>query len=349
MTASALPPIGATGIGSLPGEDIDAALALALDATPDLPWLPELPARGPGSDMIGRTLAAVHAATGDFAFDLQPAGWRLVSRPGLDARRALDRLVGDVDALLPFGDLDGNFKTQLAGPWTLAANIDLNRGGRALRDAGAVRELTAALAEAAAARLAAIRERAPRASLVLQYDEPSVAAVRAGSLPTESGFGRIPGVPDPDLVAGLQVAIDGAAVDGAAVPVAVHCCAGNPPLALLADAGAAAVSWDATGLVAGGRLDEDTLGALVERDVRLWLGVLPALGPGVPPRPGSVADPVRRLWRSLGFPPERLPATVTLTPACGLAGASQGWAREVFRVLRQAASALSEAPEKIGS
>ena len=49
----------ATGIGSLPGEDMDAALALVFTELPDLPHLPELPARGPGADMIGRTASAL--------------------------------------------------------------------------------------------------------------------------------------------------------------------------------------------------------------------------------------------------------------------------------------------------
>src|SRR4051812_14148114 len=78
----------ATGVGSLPGDDIDGAIALVFDALPDLPHLPELPARGPGSDMIGRTATALV----DLPVDLQPAGWRLVDRPSFDQRRGRDLL-----------------------------------------------------------------------------------------------------------------------------------------------------------------------------------------------------------------------------------------------------------------
>ena len=35
---------GVTGLGSLPGTDVGAAVRLALEDA-DLPWLPELPAR----------------------------------------------------------------------------------------------------------------------------------------------------------------------------------------------------------------------------------------------------------------------------------------------------------------
>ena len=124
-TPAPLPALGFTGVGSLPGDDIDTALATAIDQSPDLAWLPELPGRGPGSDMIGRTLAAIAAASGEFGFDLQPSGWRLTARPGLDARRAVDRLATDIDALLPFADFDHWCKLQLAGPWTLAAAVEL--------------------------------------------------------------------------------------------------------------------------------------------------------------------------------------------------------------------------------
>ena len=51
---------------------------------PDLPYLPELPARGPGADMIGRAAALLV----ELPVDLQPAGWRLVDRPGRDQARA---------------------------------------------------------------------------------------------------------------------------------------------------------------------------------------------------------------------------------------------------------------------
>jgi hypothetical protein len=103
------------------------------------------------------------------------------------------------------------------------------------------------------------------------------------------------------------------------------------------------VSIDAT----LGPLDRDALGELIDGGGVVWLGVVPSLGPGIPPSARDVADPVRRLWRELGFDPERLPDAVTLTPACGLAGASPGWAHSAYRVIRQASRALTEAPEGV--
>ena len=326
----------ATGIGSLPGTDIDGAMALVFDTLPELPHLPELPGRGIGSGVIGRTAASL----ADLHVDVQPAGWRLVPRAGLDERNALSQLERDVDALLPFADFDGTFKVQLAGPWTLAAALELPRGGKALTDRGAVRDIADTLAETAQRHLAEVGRRLPAATLLLQLDEPSLPAVLAGVIPTESGFGRIPARETPDVVAGLAATI--AAVD---VPVVVHCCADEPPVALVRAAGASAVSLDLVS--AAGRLDLDALGESVEAGLGLWLGVVPAVGPGAPPAVRDVLVPVRRLWSRLGFGTDRLPETVTVTPACGLAGASSGWAHSALRLVNQAARALSEAPETI--
>ena len=327
----------ATGIGSLPGTDIDQAVSLVFDALPDLPHLPELPARGAGADMIGRTAAALE----DLHVDLQPAGWRLVSRLSIDERRAAELLDRDLDALLPFADYDGTVKVQLTGPWTLAAQLELPRGGKVLGDRGATRDVVASLAEAARNHLTEVRRRLPSASaVILQLDEPALPTVLAGMIPTESGFGRIRARETPDVVAGL-----GKVVDAAEGAVVVHCCADTPPFAIAQQAGATAVSFDLA--AAAGSLDLDQVGESVERGLLLWLGVVPSIGPGVPPAVRDVLVPVRQLWSRLGFGIERLPDAVTLTPACGLAGASGGWARSALRLVTQAARALSEAPETI--
>ncbi|HWC34379.1 MAG TPA: methionine synthase [Mycobacteriales bacterium] len=326
----------ATGVGSLPGEDIDRATAAVFDQLPDLPHLPELPGRGPGADMVGRTASLLAG----LAVDRTPSGWRLVDRPGLDQRAARELLDGDLDALLPVAGpgYDGGLKVQLTGPWTLAAALELPRGGAALGDPGAVRDLVASLAETATEHIGEVRRRLPDASLVLQLDEPGLPAVRAGRVRTQSGLGTLRVPEDSDVVAALASVV--AAVD---VPVAVHCCAARPPVRLFRSAGAAAVGVDLT----LGDIDHDEIGELIDGGGVVWLGVVPAIGPGVPPAPRDVAEPVRRLWRELGFDPDALPASVAVTPACGLAGASPGWATTAYRVLGQVARALSEAPEGV--
>ncbi|HTW19448.1 MAG TPA: methionine synthase [Mycobacteriales bacterium] len=325
----------ATGVGSLPGDDVDRATALVFDELPDLPHLPELPDRGPGADLIGRTATQLV----DLAVDLQPSGWRLVDRPGLDVQRGRDLMTADLDALLPVAGpgYDGRLKVALAGPWTLAAGVELPRGGPALADSGAVRDLGESLAETVREHLAEVSRRLPAARIVLQLDEPSLPAVLAGRIRTQSGYGVVAAPEQPVAEAAIARVIAAAGP----TPVVVHCCAANPPLRLLRDAGAAAVGVD----LLVGAPDHDQLGELVEAGVGLWLGVVPSLGPGVPPTPREAADRVRRIWGELGFAPERLPELVTVTPSCGLARASTGWVHSAYRLVRQAARTLAEAPE----
>src|SRR3954453_21335391 len=173
----------ASGVGSLPGTDPAEAVRVVLGELPGLPHLPELPDRGPGADLIGRTAALLV----DLAVDLTPAGWRLVPRAGLDLRRAKDLLERDLDALTAVADgYAGPFKVQAAGPWTLASGLERERGERAVVDPGARRDLAQSLAEGLAAHAADVAARVPGAPGVGQLDEPSVPGLVKGSLPTAS-------------------------------------------------------------------------------------------------------------------------------------------------------------------
>ena len=68
----------------MPGGNPLETAQLIFDELPDLPFLAELPGRGPGADMIGRAAALLV----DIAVELTPGGWRIADHPGLDMRRA---------------------------------------------------------------------------------------------------------------------------------------------------------------------------------------------------------------------------------------------------------------------
>ena len=322
----------ATGIGSLPGTDPVEATRMVLGELEAMPFLAELPGRGPDGDLAGRTCALL----ADLPVDLQPGGWRLVERPGRDQRRAHDALSRDLDALeeAAVASPPALLKVQAAGPWTLASVLELRGLERALSDPGAVRDLTASLAEGLSAHLADLRRRLPGTVLVLQLDEPALPAVLAARVPTSSGFATLR-APQPVLVADhLRTVL---AVTDQSV---VHCCAPRPPLGLLLQAGARHLSVDARLL---SESDDDVLGAAVERGTGLLLGCVPALDAPLAPV-ADVLAPVRRLWRRLGLSPEQLASTVVITPTCGLAGASQAYATKALRHCVEAARALEKEP-----
>jgi Cobalamin-independent synthase, Catalytic domain len=352
-------PGAATGVGSLPGTAPGEAAAVVVGELPLLPHLPELPARGVGADMIGRTAALLV----DLAVEVVPTGWRVTARPGREQRRARDLLRFDVDALdaACAGPRPEWVKVQAAGPWTLAASVELRTGNRVLTDYGAVREFLASLGEGLRAHLAEVAERTG-AQVLLQLDEPGLPAVLAGSLPTPSGFGTVRAVPEADVQDALEEL-----VAGLGAPVVVHCCAQNPPLALLTRTGVVGVGIDATlpSISGDSALPAalDAVGEVWDAGTPLLLGLVPAVPPGPGPSPDvpsvtanaepDAASPALRtlarrafdLADRLGFDRTRLGDLAVPTPTCGLAGATQEWARTAMRLSRQLGEAFVDPPE----
>ncbi|WP_330348318.1 methionine synthase [Streptomyces sp. NBC_00582] len=332
---NALSPYGpATGVGSLPGGDAREAARTATGSFEDFPFLPELPARGPGADMIGRTagmLVELYAR-------VEPSGWRIGDHPGRDTKRARSWLGEDLDALEEFTqDYAGPLKVQAVGPWTLAAALELRNGEAALSDPGACRDLAASLAEGLRLHLAEVQRRIPGARLVIQLDEPSLTAVLTGRVRTASGY-RTHRAVDRQLVEATLREVAGVHGDG---PVVVHSCAPDVPFALLRRAGVAGISFDFSLLT---ERDEEAIGEAVEGGTRLFAGVVPGTDSALSDPAGSVMG-VRTLWRRLGLQPGLLTEAVTLTPACGLAGASPAYARKALAHCVRAARSLADNPE----
>ncbi|WP_225634825.1 methionine synthase [Streptomyces solaniscabiei] len=324
----------ATGVGSLPGDDAREAVKTATGSFEDFPFLPELPARGPGADMIGRTagmLVELYAR-------VEPSGWRLGDRPGRDTKRARAWLGEDLDALEEFTQgYEGPLKVQAVGPWTLAAALELRGGEAVLSDAGAARDLAASLAEGLRLHLAELRRRVPGATLVLQLDEPSLTAVLRGQVRSASGYRTYRAV-DRQVVEGALRDIVGVHGEG---PVVVHTCAPDVPFALLRRAGVAGISFDFSLLT---ERDDDAIGEAVEGGTRLFTGVVPGTDGPLSDPAGSVMG-VRTLWRRLGLHPGLLAEAVTVTPSCGLAGASPEYARRALAHCVRAARSLADNPE----
>ncbi|WP_328906009.1 methionine synthase [Streptomyces sp. NBC_00234] len=330
----------ATGIGSMPGGDAREAAKTVTGSFADgqgMPYLAELPARGPGADMTGRTIGLLVEMFGH----VEPSGWRISDRPGRDTRRARSWLGEDLDALEEFTQgYEGLIKVQAVGPWTLAAGLELRGGEAMLGDPGACRDLAGSLAEGLRGHLAEVRRRVPGAEVVLQLDEPSLTAVLLGRVRSASGYRTYRALDRQIVEAGLREVL---AVNGEA-PTVVHSCAPEVPFALLRRAGADAVSFDFSLLT---EREEEAIGEAVEGGTQLFLGVVPgtdAASDGLSDPGGSVMG-VRTLWSRLGLNPGTLTESVVVTPSCGLAGASPAYARAALAHCARAARSLADNPE----
>ena len=133
---------------------------------------PAAPARAartaaPAPDLIGRGGALLV----DLPVEIVPSGWRLAAHDGRDVRRARDLLAWDLDALEAAADgYAGPLKLQAAGPWTLAASLELPSGHKVVSDHGATRDLAESLAEGL--------RRAPRRRAAPRAGRPARAAAR---------------------------------------------------------------------------------------------------------------------------------------------------------------------------
>lgn len=329
-----------SGIGSWPGENSREAIITVRDllvgvgGLPDqhcMPYLPETPSRGPGSDIIGRSAALL----ADLAVDLQPSGWRFVDRPGKDLARARAFWRQDLDELAEAYDgYAGPLKIQVAGPWTLAASIELNRGERSVTDEGARRDLVESLAEGVRQHAAEVQRLVPGAVLTVQFDEPSVVSVLRGELPTASGYGRVRAVERTEVADGIRKVRE--AFDG---DVTLHSCHPGAPVQLLASTGVSALALDLT-QASPQRWEE--IAAAVESGTGLWAGVVPTT------QVTSSADAVRTAtalvidgFSRVGLPLSAL-ADVTITPTCGIAGLTPQGAVGVQRVAIDVARELTE-------
>jgi methionine synthase II (cobalamin-independent) len=334
------PPGTATGIGSMPGGDPMEAARIVAGELPDLPHLAELPARGPGADITGRAAAMLV----DIPAEVTPRGWRIAERPGRDLRRARALLSSDLDAMEEVLDgYQGLLKVQVAGPWTLAATIEQPRSlNPALADPGLVADLASSLAEGVAAHVAEVAKRIPGATLMVQLDEPALPAVIAGAVPTASGLSRVRPVEEEVLRERLHEVL--AAPRGR--HTVVHCCSRDVPFGIITGAGADAVAFDLSLLRPA---DYDELAAVAEAGTGLLAG---AIAYDYPERrgvtPTDTATAVREMWRKTSLPPARCAEQVVVTPACGLAGASPGQAREALRWVREAARVLPEMMGELG-
>lgn len=324
----------------MPGGDAREAAKTVTGSFADgrgLPYLAELPARGPGADMTGRTVGLLAEMYGH----VEPSGWRISDRPGRDTRRARSWLGEDLDALEEFTQgYAGLLKVQAVGPWTLAAGLELRGGEAMLGDPGACRDLAGSLAEGLRSHLAEVRRRVPGAEVVLQLDEPSLTAVLRGRIRSASGYRTYRAV-DRQVVEGTLREVLAANGGG---PTAVHSCAPEVPFALLRRAGADAVSFDFSLLT---EREEEAIGEAVEGGTQLFLGVVPGLdtASAALSDPGGSVKEVRTLWSRLGLDPGTLSESVVITPSCGLAGASPGYARAALAHCARAARSLADNPE----
>jgi methionine synthase II (cobalamin-independent) len=330
----------ATGIGSWPQTSPRQAAEVVIGELHTLPHLVELPARGVGADMIGRAGALLV----DIGIDTVPRGYRIAAGRSAVTRRAASLLDEDIDALEEAWEKAGvqggsrTVKVQAPGPITLAAQLELPGGHRAITDAGAVRDLAMSLAEGVSAHRAQVARRLDT-PVVVQFDEPSLPAALEGRLTGVTSMTPVHPVDESvatDLLNECVMTVGG--------EVVLHSCASGLPWKMLQRSTVHALSVDVSTLTAA---DLDGVGELVESGRTVMLGVVPSTAPGARPSAEEIAKAAVAVTDRLGFPRSVLRERIGITPACGLAGATLQWARVAIELSQKAADAFADDPEAV--
>lgn len=304
--------------------------------SPHLPFLAELPDRGVGSDALGRTAALLV----EMAVDVQPYGWRLVDRPGKDFRRAASALSTDINVLADVAGAEDatapELKVQLLGPLGLAAGLHLHNGERALIDYGARRDIADSLAAGVGGYLSRIFSAVPGARLVVQVDEPDIAAVLAGTIPTSSGYRTLRAVGGQEITESWQMVIEALRAAGAA-EIVISVPEIEAPIDRIIAAGADGVAVPLRALTTR---QWEQLATAVEAGKRIWAGALD-VSRGTLPRVADVVESVWRPWHELGLPASSL-GSIRVTPSAGLSGHTPVTATAVLGRLTQVADGLNQ-------
>ncbi len=292
----------ASAIGSLPHRQVDAAVAVALAACPDLPAAPSLPRLDARESMLSQ------------------GAWGL--RGITIAEDGLLRVTGELDPGDPFGEngpgiggpafggtrafleatrhRSAPIKLQVTGPVTLALGL-IEAGvhaDRAFATAGA------AVRRRAVAMLDEAMRVAPLAAKVMFVDEPGLVALSHADFP-------VPADHAVDLVSGTLAAIEPYAVTG------LHCCGETDwRLALAAGPQIVSMPTDASVIDHAG-----ALGVHLDRGGWVAWGAVPTNRP-IGSEPSLLWRVLSETWCELvqrGCDALRLRDQALVTPECGLA------------------------------
>jgi methionine synthase II (cobalamin-independent) len=309
-----------SSIGSLPHTDARAAATFVLERQPKLPAAPSLPNRS------GRERMIAQAAWGIAGLDVLPDGsLQLGDDPNLDPRAGLAEPGIDGEpfvALRAFlGAVAGRrapIKLQLTGPVTLG--IALQAIGvpsqRAFEVAGA------AVRARALTLVAAAKETAPMAPLVVFLDEPGLTAAMHPGFPLDPNRTI-------DLVSGVLATLEPHATTG------LHCC-GSADWRVVLQAGPQILSMP---LDANAEVHAGAVGAFLEQGGWIAWGAVPTTGP-LGSNPDRLWQHLSEEWRRLtvgGCDPVLLREQAMITPACGLAGHGEAQADLVLSLCNQVA------------
>ena len=301
-----------TGVGSLPHTDPKRAASFVLETT-TVPYLPQLPNRHPEERMLvqwGDGLCGCGAVDSSIGLGYgEPIGARAEAFGG--AHALLDVLSSDVPTV----------KTQATGPVTLALGL-LSAGhpGQGLLDCVAT-----GLIGRVEDHIASLAARLPDADITLIFDEPGLSGL------------LVPGFP---ITRDEAEHVLGKVLTRAPVPAGIHCCA-DTDWSVVASVRPSLISWDIDSLGAAFLAHTEAIAAATWEGTGFIWGVAPTQTQPLPGDPGVRLQRIVGRLVMAGAKMDGLLEGAMFSPACGLAGLTEGQAEIVAHTVVRLAGELA--------
>lgn len=335
----------ATGIGSLPYQDVETALDLIFQCTPNIPFWPQLPKRDVREGMLAQfseNLPCLKISPDGLFFKPEEKDrelekfydhiiaqdidhFRISPDFALGLHRFYQRLKKQDLANIEF------IKCQVTGPFTFAASINDEEGRALLHDPVFMQVILKGLMMKALWQIKIFQDFGKK--IIIFADEPYLGCFGSAYMPINRE----------DVVKGLSEFTSGLKSED--VFVGVHCC-GNTDWSIFTDVTSIdIISFDAFGFLDKFVLYADNLKSFLKKRGMICWGV-------VPTQVFTQAETADLLLRKIregvnalvkkGVPQDLLLKNLFISPACGLGALEAKTAEKIFRLLAQTSASLRE-------
>ena len=335
----------ATGIGSLPHKDVDAALDLIFKYTPQIPFWPQLPKRDVRESMViqfSQGLPCLRLNNKDLSFDSSTQEQELTQfyehiiandqeyfkiSPDFAAGlwQFLSRLEKENLNQIEF------IKGQITGPFTFAASINDNEGKAILYNPVLMQAALEGLAMKACWQINLFRKFGK--TIIIFLDEPYLACLGSGFTPINRQ----------DVITKLTELTD--KIKSTGVLIGVHCC-GNTDWSVFTDVpNIDIINFDAFNFFDRILLYTDQLNSFFKKGGMLAWGIVPTEGFNPKINAAILAERLKagsKLLINKGIEEDFIKKRLILTPSCGLGTLDSEKAEPVFKCLAELSSKLGE-------
>jgi methionine synthase II (cobalamin-independent) len=335
----------ATGIGSLPHKEAQAALDLIFKYSPQIPFWPQLPKRDLREGMVAQfieNLPCIEFAKGGLVFNAANKDKKL--------ERFYEQIIGnDIDYFkispdyaigldefykrLAHSDLRVRefIKCQITGPFTFAASLKDEKGVALLHDAVFMEVITKGLMMKALWQIKLFKKFGKK--IIIFVDEPYLGCLGSAYTPINRQ----------DVVKGLSELTEG--IKSEDVLVGVHCC-GNTDWSIFTEIKTIdIISFDAFGFLDKLVLYGDSLKGFFKREGILCWGIVPTQDFTGKETKEILLERIKQGITGLikkGVDKDLIAQNLLLSPSCGLGTLDVEKSSAIFKLLNEISSLVKK-------